>query len=447
MKGIRLTPSATFTRSDNQAMPFLPFLYSTRTLQNARRLLEEPSVNRRWLQTLPKLAAQKNNLIHSTHGREPPSDVLGTLKRFSGSSDRTNTGRSTVTRGEQAVFDRIFGDLSRQIGRREDDDELDKDEILDGPTEDENPSLSPEATLSSMFEAAIANTVPNAALKDTNSALDDSNALETEDMRELELKIKDAALLQAGEEHSQAIMDMLRGADTDVEVWCILEREAFSLIPYLEREQETEQKARMRKLRRKTKSESTTDSPDPPATKAKTKGPITPRNPKSELTSSLPDTALASIARAHYGSYCLAALRRYRQHFPFTPYALHLLNHIRSLGPISYVLGASTHLYNETIYQRWSQYQDYHGVADLLQEMQNQGLEPDYSTYKLLQHMVWEHWRAFNGEKGEAKKVWHVMRRVQEGRKRVNYAFLDIKHRLQSPSASSAFKRIQMQDI
>ena len=94
---------------------------------------------------------------------------------------------------------------------------------------------------------------------------------------------------------------------------------------------------------------------------------------------------LLRFLQANYGSCLLHAQRILRISLPHSPYALALLPAIKDLGPISYVLGASTDLYNELLFIRWKHYRDLHGCADLLAEMLSQGLQ--VSTHTLF---VWK---------------------------------------------------------
>lgn len=59
---------------------------------------------------------------------------------------------------------------------------------------------------------------------------------------------------------------------------------------------------------------------------------------------------------------------------------MQVLPAMKRLGPVSYVLGASTELFNELILLRWTLYADLAGMTDLLDEMRNQGVEINDTT-------------------------------------------------------------------
>lgn len=101
-------------------------------------------------------------------------------------------------------------------------------------------------------------------------------------------------------------------------------------------------------------------------------------------TTALPPDVALSIVQHNYGNYCLHALQTLRREFPASPYTMQILPTIKRLGAISYVLGATSSLYNELLFLRWTQYTDIHSMADLLEEMRNQGVEQNEVTEAVL---------------------------------------------------------------
>jgi Mtf2 family len=85
-----------------------------------------------------------------------------------------------------------------------------------------------------------------------------------------------------------------------------------------------------------------------------------------------------------YPAALLLAFRLLRTQFPTSPLALALLPQIRSLGPTSYVLGASTEFYNALIELRWDVYSDLQGIDRLLMEMERSGVEFDLGIWDIL---------------------------------------------------------------
>ena len=86
-----------------------------------------------------------------------------------------------------------------------------------------------------------------------------------------------------------------------------------------------------------------------------------------------------------YGPSLLHAARLYRRFFPRSPYAQYLLAKIKELGPFSYVLGASTALYNEILYLKWVHYRDLDGCGQLVEEMVAKGLQINTGTLAVIE--------------------------------------------------------------
>ncbi len=85
-----------------------------------------------------------------------------------------------------------------------------------------------------------------------------------------------------------------------------------------------------------------------------------------------------------YPAALLLALRLFVTNFPSSPLPLAILPHTRSLGPTSYVLGASASFYNTLIDLRWDVYSDLRSVDGLLSEMERSGVEFDIGTWNTL---------------------------------------------------------------
>ena len=95
----------------------------------------------------------------------------------------------------------------------------------------------------------------------------------------------------------------------------------------------------------------------------------------------LPDV---DIFRANYPHLLVAAVQQLRRDFPTSSLALTVLAETKALGLISYILGASTALYNESLDILWSIYSDLSAVDRLLHEMDNGGIDFDGQTLALL---------------------------------------------------------------
>lgn len=196
--------------------------------------------------------------------------------------------------------------------------------------------------------------------------------------------------------HEERFMRELERAQTDDAVWSVLETKVFSLIRAVEKRNEdkasqqddktksklaTPKKVRHRKGQPKQKqigpvvleaeAEVSFQSPPPTSSLA----PVTQPSPAS-----ISPDAISSIINHNYGRYCLKALQVLRKEFPASLYTLMILPTIKTLGSISYVLGATSGLYNELLHLKWTEYADLHGMADILEEMRNQGVQQDRVT-------------------------------------------------------------------
>ncbi|KAI9857937.1 MAG: hypothetical protein M1824_004544 [Vezdaea acicularis] len=107
----------------------------------------------------------------------------------------------------------------------------------------------------------------------------------------------------------------------------------------------------------------------------------------AESSLTLPKKALATASRV-YPPLLTLALRLFLQRFQSPQPALLLYQRVKSMGPISYALGASTDLYNLLLYLQWHFYKDFRAISALREEMEDAGVEPDSRTVRLLAEMV-----------------------------------------------------------
>jgi len=157
----------------------------------------------------------------------------------------------------------------------------------------------------------------------------------------------------------------------------------------------------------------------------------------------LPTNTLISILQSNYADYLLSALRLLRRHHPTSFYALYLLPHMKRLGPISYVLGASTGLYNEILFLKWTQFSDLHGMADLMQEMFNQGIETNEVTMVFIRRLNSRRRYGRMGRFGLVLQKWWNMRGNVEGWKRVWGMYEQIKREQRERAERDALMQAQ----
>ena len=232
-------------------------------------------------------------------------------------------------------------------------------------------------------------------------------------------------LAKAAEKHKNAVSRSLERASTDVEIWGVLEREVFSVVSELNEKIEEDKRARRKEMEveeakeRSKKMEGAGEELGKHLVK-KREGKVKREEIiEREVSMALATNELFFILQENYAEYLLRALRLLRSHHPTSNYALYLLPTIKRLGPISYVLGTSPGLYNELLFLKWTEYSDLHGMADLLQEMMDKGIETNSVTMVLLARLRRLRRYGRLGKMGPVvQHFWH-MRGTQESYRRI----------------------------
>ena len=343
--------------------------------------------------------------------------------------DERKQRNSTLTASEQAAFDQIFQEITK-TSQKNDEEEEDLEED-DGFAEDGDVPGSPREQLAAIFEAAI--TKMNAAASLSDGGFDLNGQLDKEPYADAVKRLNlepyklgsdeeaDVHLKRASEDHRRVVDSLLVAAKNDIEIWKILEKEVFSLMSQLNLQMKHEEKARARERKRRKKAAKTSD-----AETSKTSNPaidtasikITSATSKDNAVTkskALNTTTLLYILQCNYAHHTLQALILFRTLKLSSSYALALLPRIKGLGPISYVLGASAPLYNELLFQKWTQFSDVQGLGELMQEMVNQGITPNLATFEFLRFVNRSRRRDLGGLNGAAKKSWWSLRPVSDG--------------------------------
>lgn len=455
-----------------------PFLYQTQTLEghlwsakSNNPLHRTHRAHRGFCSTSRKSAqsqgALKENAIHSENISNPISDAYS-RNRFRPDGPAGRTGQdtkslipqnSTFALSEKAVFDQIDSELSLLTGNESTIGEMemwvDVKENEEAAYEDittifENAikdlKVREERSIKSILKnrAQYAKNPPLRAI-DLSLHVGDIPWLTGEKMYNAKPSFPIRATPNVSEDtfrverrmHEQKFRQELEHAQTDVAIWSVLETQVFSLIETVQRRNEEEASKRNNELPLKSAARKTPKRkqghykkeeihPVPLAIEVRAPHSLSPTPPSlpspatvpelRSLVGAVPPEVTLSIVQHNYGNYCLEALQLLRREFPASPYALKILPTIRRLGAISYVLGATSNLYNELLYIRWTQYTDMHGMADLLEEMRNKGVEQNEVTAAVVRAVRRER-TAFLGEdnyrKGEdlGGKEWKIPQR------------------------------------
>ena len=176
----------------------------------------------------------------------------------------------------------------------------------------------------------------------------------------------------------QRVGDLLKGANTDLELWTLLEKHILAPVVALNLE-----------------------------------GPASDR-PKESRRGILKIKIKPKdreIIMHNFPIHLYNACRTIRASFPTSPLIFAVIPTIRKMGPSAYALGASTKLYNHVIAHAFYKFTDVDQINELLQEMEREVIEADDVTLFLLNNIMstWQDIR--RGSYGEAARVtWETDR-------------------------------------
>ncbi|KAJ8061457.1 hypothetical protein OCU04_009275 [Sclerotinia nivalis] len=187
------------------------------------------------------------------------------------------------------------------------------------------------------------------------------------------------------------VEELLRNANTDFELWEVLEKEVFPLIAKMGLGETRESRDQQRR--------GIEDSTVLPVKE----DPTTPTNDDPEISP-------LALYGPLYPSHLLLGLRLLDRGFSRpSQLSLSILPRIKSFGLLSHVLGASTPLYNELLRISWIRYDDFRTCIDLLNEMEHAGLDFDSETYEIVTDILKIRALVWKGEAGRNKTaLWSL---------------------------------------
>ncbi|TVY92078.1 hypothetical protein LAWI1_G004142 [Lachnellula willkommii] len=323
---------------------------------------------------------------------------------------------STITETERRAFQRIFSDIFAQ-----------------------NQSLSPQPSQESKDQAksnldSILGSVisrlpktPEEMLKIVNSyppalrpaAAKAMQAYDGEDENLFEGEMKELADLDHDQLEAirnperERVESLMQDARTDIDLWAVLEKEVFSLIPKLGLEEaplnvgqikdaESESKSKKQTGPKRKKAKIASEGEE--ANKVERFDRVVAQSPNGTEVSAL------TLYGPLYPSYLLFGIRLLDRSFAKpSPLALAVLPKIKSLGAISHVLGASTQLYNEIIRIHYYSYEDFNSIAKTLNEMEHSAVDQDEDTLDIIIEILRLQAAIARGEKGDLmKELWSM---------------------------------------
>jgi hypothetical protein len=352
-----------------------------------------------------------------------------------GSMNLRGPRESTITDSERRAFQNIFAEMFSD----------DRSSAASGP-DVLSPKGNARANLDSILSEALSQNERNKAEKEdivnrwpgalrpavakaigltddaeneSNEATEDKEAQAGRDIDELE---------SLREPERKRVETMMREAPTDIELWDVMDREVFSLIPKLGlSETQNEVEGPGERSTKKSKSmKMATGRPTVSVDKNKRQGlPSSGATEADELfkaqavprLSNVLDPATGSEipALAFYGplypSYLLLGIRLLDREFSRpSPLALAILSKIKSLGAISHVLGASPSLYNENLRVYLYRYEDFHSIVATMNDMNASAVQQNKETLEIIKEALALRWRVQHGERGPVpQQIWSQM--------------------------------------
>lgn len=213
------------------------------------------------------------------------------------------------------------------------------------------------------------------------------------------------------EAEMERIESQLKAAATDAELWQVMERDVFSAIRQLN-------------LSSSTRLFSTSGVPISKRTAIRRATSISGGDQEAvpmEQQLDTHNTTQLAVLGPNYPSYLLLAMRRLRKSFPSSTLPSAILPTIKSLGRTSYVLGASTALYNELLSHLWLSFADFQGIESTLADMEKGGIQHDAETLRILSDIIDEQQRAQEGQFGIGMQLVSLMERCTTPLERLSH--------------------------
>ncbi|KAG7284270.1 hypothetical protein NEMBOFW57_010634 [Staphylotrichum longicolle] len=405
----------------------LPFLYQTRTLQRLSRTGISTPAFRALLHSTTRINSPRGRprtQKYSGGGDIPfelPEGYENPDKKFEAEEDAEGGARSTITPAERDVFSRIFEEIATRqkpgpnstAQSAPSEDHLDP--ALDGPAIEKAPSNTLGFGDVDDFRVRTSEPNPESIRSTINIIVQDAAEVQSNSRRQMQNPFDplhpleqthyrgDKAAQKLGvapavpdsntkeDERAAAQIDLaldplsktsktkasvarsatastkMRQAQTDFELWDVLEEEVFPMVRKLGIDEDPQ--------------------PQPPPGQQNA-----PRSATARANSRC--TYMARSTRPTCSTRSACSTRS----CPLLPLALHILPRVKELGPASFVLGVSTPFYNELARILWNRYGDPTAVFNLLEEMRVAGLYCDEGTRGVVQGI-----EQFLGSVGQGK--------------------------------------------
>lgn len=369
----------------------LPFLYQTATIQQWKPATRP--VARRNISSRPR--RQDDTPLKEDI---PFEDAEGTLPPTI--EEAQSARKTTITDTERAAFEKLYKTFNTQRRSKEKDGEHEEaDQIADEYYEDDEEGSG--NSLDKVFEQVLRGSprLQNAQkdcsnvqsiLKKSSGAsalIKEPSSLEADtpqNKKKIAARTEKERIRKLRHEDRDRIDKLIKSAQTDLQLWQILDREVFE------------------QLRKLDLDNANTDKKEQRPTKTRVK--LTP-------TANI-DTR---ILFPNYPHHLLTAIQTLRFHFPRSPLPLTILPTIKALGRSSYALGATTQLYKHLLRTAWVQQSSYTMIDTLLTDMESNIVEFDLEILEVLDGVIREHEMAKSGKLGREMQMVFGMGTWLEG--------------------------------
>jgi hypothetical protein len=377
----------------SKSKTLLPFLYQTATIQQ-------------W-KPATRPIARRNITSRSKPGDDIPfEDTDGKLPPTL--EEAQSARKTTITDTERAAFEKLYKTFNTQgqgrpKGKSGEHEEL--DQVADEYYEDDEDSSS--SSLDKIFDDVLQGSprMQNAQRNNRNleyrtsnvegfSAGKEAQAPVSDTLhnkKKLAAKVEKEKIRKLRMEERERVDKLLKSAQTDRQLWQILEREVFDQLRKLDLDETNSSKKERSKAN-------------------------TPKIKSKSAANSIVDTR---VLFPNYPHHLLTAVSTLRTHFPASPLALTILPTIKSLGRSSYALGATPKLYKYLLRTAWIQQSSYAMMDTLLTDMETNIVEFDAEILEVLDAVIKEHDTAKNGQLGREMQMVYGMEMWMEGIKKV----------------------------
>lgn len=320
------------------------------------------------------------------------------------SQDAAPPRKSTITGPERAAFKGLYKSFRTQGPRSPANEVVDKDDEHDG---DEAARDADATSIDLLFESVLSNQPHGPRPRVPGPHKDDLGALAKQILKpgesaaereaanakkERAAKIKN---LQASE--LARVGALLGAAQTDRELWAVLEKEVFDVMRNMKLDEKGPQGKKQHKKGDK-KTPSVPNVANPP--------PRFPTKPSDAPFDQI-DVRDPIIFFPIFPSHIINATKILVEDFPSSPLPFTMIPALKSLGRSAYILGATKQLFTAVLRATWLRQHSYSHMCALLQDMSNSGVEPDHGTLTLLDEILEEYRIGRKGKLGPGvSAVW-----------------------------------------